>query len=317
MVHLRRFSIALVIVGFSAPACPAAEKADKEDSFLRVTRNDRGVPVTLETSIATYTNGKQGDDLVTVDLISAVHVGDRPYYESLNTQFEAYDALLYELVAPEGTTPADRPAKADTHPVAAMQDGLKTLLDLEHQLDIVDYKKSNFHHADMSPEDFEKAMKERGESFLSMFFRMAIEGMRQQQAKGGGGADDFKLLFALMSPNRPMSLKRVMAEQFSQMENISAALDGPGGSAIVTDRNKKALEVLRQTLDRGKTKIGIFYGAAHMPDMQRRLKEDFGLEKTAERWLVAWDMRDRTDPAADEFLKRLQENRKKRQLIKK
>jgi hypothetical protein len=194
-----------------------------------------------------------------------------------------------------------------------MQDGLKTMLDLEHQLEIVDYEKPNFHHADMSPEDFQKAMDERGESFLSMFFRMAIEGMRQQQAKGGGGGDDFKLLFALMSPNRSMSLKRVMAEQFSQMENVSAALDGPGGSAIVTDRNKKALEVLAKVLEDGKGKIGIFYGAAHMPDMEKRLRDDFGLSKTDERWLVAWDMHERSDPANDEFLKRLKENRKKRQ----
>ena len=40
---------------------------------------------------------------VVVDLIGAVHVGEKAYYEALNKQFEDYDAVLYELVAPEGT----------------------------------------------------------------------------------------------------------------------------------------------------------------------------------------------------------------------
>ena len=39
---------------------------------------------------------------VTIDLIGAVHIGEKAYYDKLNKEFEQYDVLLYELVAPEG-----------------------------------------------------------------------------------------------------------------------------------------------------------------------------------------------------------------------
>lgn len=317
---LRRISIALAVIPLAiAPALakePAKKKStDQNDAYLRVARDENGGPIALETAIVTFTNGKEGDEKVTVDLVSAIHVADRSYYDALNKKFESYDAVLYELVAPEGATPADRPANADTHPIAAMQDGLKSLLALEHQLAAIDYEKPNFVHADMSPEDFEKAMKKRGESFMSMFLRLAIEGMQKQQASGGGEADDFKILFALFSPNRAVALKRVMADQFAQFGDIASALDGPGGSAIVSDRNKRALAVLKKTLDGGKKNVSIFYGAAHMPDMQKHLAADFGLKRSGEQWLVAWDMK--PAPQNNEFLDKLKKNREARDKAKK
>ena len=81
------------------------------------------------------------------------------------------------------------------------------------------------------------------------------------------------MLMALMSPNRPLALKRVLSDQFEQLDSISAGLDGPTGSAIVTDRNKKALEVLRRTLENGSRRSVFFYGAAHMADMEKRLRQ--------------------------------------------
>lgn len=297
---------------FSLSSVWSADKAkeDEEGSYIRVVRNDKGTPVSMETSIITLSNGKTGDDERTIDLVSAIHVGDRQYYTQLNDLFTRYDALLYELVAPEGTTPADRPKDGGKHPIAAMQDGLKELLALEHQLAIVDYEKDNFVHADMSPEDFEKAMKERGESFMTMFFRMAFEGMKQQSKKGYSEGEDLRMLMALMSPNRPLALKRILSDQFEQLESISAGLDGPTGSAIVTDRNKKALEVLTKTLDKGSKKVGIFYGAAHMADMEKRLINDFHFKRTGQKWLVAWDMKE--NKQTSEFMKKLEQNRKKR-----
>ena len=57
----------------------------------------------LETSITRYELKNADGKTVTVDLIGAVHVGEKEYYEALNKRFEQYDSMLYELVAPEGT----------------------------------------------------------------------------------------------------------------------------------------------------------------------------------------------------------------------
>jgi hypothetical protein len=42
----------------------------------------------------------------------------------------------------------------------------------------------------------------------------------------------------------------------------------------------------------GKKKIAIFYGAAHMPDFDKRLKEDFGMKRTTSEWINAWNLAD-------------------------
>ena len=52
----------------------------------------------------------------------------------------------------------------------------------------------------------------------------------------------------------------------------------------------------RQLVD-GKKKLAIFYGAAHMPDFDRRLRDEFGLTRQSQEWLTAWDLRDDPDAA--------------------
>jgi hypothetical protein len=63
---------------------------------------------------------------------------------------------------------------------------------------------------------------------------------------------------------------------------------------IISDRNKKALEILDQRVTAGRKNLGLFYGAAHLSDMEDRL-EKMGYRRTAERWMTAWDIKPRVD----------------------
>jgi hypothetical protein len=45
---------------------------------------------------------------------------------------------------------------------------------------------------------------------------------------------------------------------------------------------------LREQIDSGKRRIGVFYGAGHLADMEKRLLADFSLERGQEQWLPAW-----------------------------
>lgn len=277
---------------------PAKEKSG--DQFMRVRRDDKGRPLAMETSVASYEGADGGKPGVTVDLIGAVHVGDRRYYEDLNKLFESYDVVLYELVAPQGTvvTKDARSKKGSSaHPVGLLQDGMKSMLDLEHQLDCIDYTRKNFVHADMSPDEFNKSMTDRGESFMQMFLKMMGQGMAQQPK--GDGSGDAALLLALFSRDRTLKLKVAMAEQLEGAGGQLDLLGGPEGSTIITERNKKALEVLTKELAAGKKKIGIFYGAGHFPDMHERLVKEFGLTRSGEKWLVAWAL-DKSTAKKDE-----------------
>jgi hypothetical protein len=263
----------------------AQPDASRPTKYLRVSRGEDQEPTALETAVTRFV-GQRGDARVQVDLIGAVHVGERSYYDELNKLFTSYDAVLYELVAPEGTRVEPGQRKSG-HPVSFLQNMMKDVLGLEFQLDRIDYSTPNMVHADMSPKEFSQSMKDRNESFFKMFLRAMGQAM-SSQAQQKSAPSDMELLVALVAKDRDYRLKRLMAEQFENMEGQLTAINGPDGSTIITERNKKALQVLRQQLGKGRKRIGIFYGAGHLSDMAERLENDFGLERDSQRWLVAW-----------------------------
>lgn len=274
---------------------PAA--GEMSGRFLRLRRDEADNPRALETAVVRYTSPQRPG--LTVDLVAAIHVGDKSYYDALNRLFEDYEVVLYELVAPEGTRiPKGGRQGPSTHPVGLLQDGLSSLLGLEHQLRCVDYTRANFVHADMSPEDFERAMQRREESFPKLFLRLLGAGLAQNAA--GKGPSDAELFAALFAKNRAERLKVIMAQQFTSMDALLAVLDGPGGSAILSERNARCLEVFARQVADGKRRIAIFYGAAHLPDMERRLIAEYGLTATTTRWLTAWQLTPRKAAPAEE-----------------
>ena len=252
----------------------------------------------VETAVTTYrdTNG------IAVTLFAAVHVGDAAYYRNLQRRFEACDALLYEMVrdteepgTPLETAPAALSADSagQLQMVGYLQSGMRRLLELEFQLDAIDYSPANFVHADLDPATFFRLQHERQESLLSLMFRVMLEEQARLNAGQGSTVDGFSLLLALMNPDRGYALKLVLGRQMDQLEAMLAGIDqGPNGqeSVIVGARNEHAVRMLQGQIRLGHRRLGIFYGAAHMPDFQRRL-EKLGFERLSEEWVIAWDIR--------------------------
>jgi hypothetical protein len=269
--------------------------ADKKTKFLRIQRNDKKEPIALETAIVHYVPAS-GEKGVELDLVAAVHVGDKEYYEKLNKAFEKYDVVLFELVAPPGAKIPKGGPKSDS-PLAMVQQLAKLALELDLQLEQVDYTRKNFVHADLSPEEMAKVVKERGDDGLTLTLSIAADLLRQQNLQNMKRDNQLKqdadidIAALLLDPERGVKLKRMMAEQFEQIDNPDAGFGKTINQILVKDRNKAALKVFQQQLAKGKKKVAIFYGAAHMPDFEKRLKEDFGLKRQGEEWLQAWDLR--------------------------
>jgi hypothetical protein len=268
------------------PATPATTQSADESQFLRFVEDSNGGGK-LQTAITSFSN-KAG---VTVDLIAAVHVGEKAYYEGLNKSFEGYDALLYEMVKPKGMGAPTRGQKSHSA-IGMFQRFLKDVLHLDYQLDDIDYTKSNFVHADLDAETFADMESERGESIFGLMFRQMLHEMSREAEGKASRAEPmtlFDLLIAMRAPDRPRQLKLLLARQFGDIEDQMSGLEGPNGSVIITERNKKCIRVLKKSIASGHTNIGIFYGAAHMRDMSQRL-ESLGFHKTATAWRVSWDM---------------------------
>ncbi len=287
----------------------------KAPTFIRIVRDEKtGEPLRMETATVRYVKrlraaaGKKRRQTAVVDLIGAVHVGERSYYSSLNKQFEQYDALLYELVAPKGVRPAKGAGAASNNPAGFLQNAMKTTLGLDHQLELIDYSRKNFVHADLSPAEMAKAMEKRGDTALTITLGVLADMIRQQniaaaKAKQKGGnapVQEVDLLTMLLDPNGPAKMKRMMAEQMADLGpegGVGKTLD----QLLVQDRNVAAMKVVREQLGQGKKRLGLFYGAAHMPDFHRRMTK-LGFRPKTTTWTPAWNLKIKKPSQSDDLI---------------
>jgi len=273
-----------------ATAKPTANAAQGEidGQYIRISETEAGKPKAMETAIVRFV-GIEGTKYAgrIVDLVGVVHIGQHEYYQDLKKKLAVYDVVLYELVAPDGTRIRPEDLEKRRSLLASMQTGMKDMLNLEYQLEHIDYMATNFRHADMSPDEFMKDLESRGDGLWKMAARMMGAGLATQAASGG----DAGLLLALLSSDRSMKLKQVMAQQLTDVDAVTAGMDDEtGDNTLIKGRNRKAFEVLREELDAGKKTIGVFYGAGHLSDMAERLEEEFGMKPTTTTWLTAWDL---------------------------
>ena len=257
---------------------PSQRAKSKSPQFVRLLRDRQGNPRALQTAVASYAGKNAQGQQVQVDLIGAIHIADPEYYQELNRLFDRYDVLLYELVAPKGLQPR-RGREGLYAPIARF-------LGLADQIKVIDYEKRHFVHADMSPEEFAASMRKKKESLWQMFFKLLGASMAQQAVSG---ASDAELLVALLRQDKK-ELRRVLAAQMAASQSILQALEGQQGSTLISERNKVALKVMRQQIAKGHRKLGIFYGAGHLEDMDRRLRKQYGFRPIGLKWLTAWNL---------------------------
>lgn len=262
-----------------------AEEEPKAPDFVRVTEADEATR--LQTAVTRFEK-----DGVSVELLGAIHIADADYYEALDKRFEQYDALLFEGIG--GSTPKPKREAEDVLPVERLPqkgkslDGLHKIystaaewLELSYQMTEIDYTKANFVHADLSVDEFRRLQAQRDESILSFLFKLSFNAEKPEREPSTYGM--IKALIMRDADGLKYELVHSMAAADEQM----AALEGD--NVIITDRNLKCLKVLDDQIAKGKKKLGIFYGAAHFPDMEERLIEN-GWKKIREEWLTAWDI---------------------------
>ena len=303
MTNARCIAVILASAGALCGQAPAPGDAPDQvpSDFVRFVKVDDGGH--LDTAITTY---RKGD--VRVTLFGAVHIADEACYELLNDRFTACEALLYELVGPEDYRPTKDRDTEGFNPIATLQQWLKKSLELQFQLDAIDYSPANFVHADMTPREFEESMAERGESLLTIMWDMVMNGMQLQREKADRGEEPAApapdLAKAFRSGEGRHTLRMGFAQQLEEMEALVA---GGKDGTLLQGRNEKCLRVLEREIAAGKKNLGIYYGAAHLPHMERRLVGDLGFTKTSHEWIVAWDCRKRPDVKYDRALVKLRQ----------
>ncbi len=285
---------ALLTLAGLAPAAPAPAAEQAYPAVLVQCRVDAGGAERLLTPVARYKDAAGR----TVDLVGAVHLADASYYRNLNRAFSTrYDKVLYEMVDGEGLPEYQRLARKVKQGEATQEEkerfnrlteaqkkgnsgagaalahyylASSRLLELSLQSELVDYSLENMVFADMSSEEFSRAMAERGESWLTI----ALQSVSQDSSGSGSG---------LVFSRRDLRRELVRALAASSTRN-----DAMQQGAIIVSRNERCFAVLDAQLASAPagTRIAIFYGAMHLRDMHHRLLAR-GFTLQGVQWLTA------------------------------
>lgn len=223
-----------------------------------------------------------------IDLYGVVHIADAAYYQQVQRELDAYDAVLYEGVGATREALAERrrnPQSASG--LSTVQKLFGTVLGLQFQMDGIAYTSSNLVHADMGAETFRRETK--GQNINPLEEYVSPE---QLQRLGPiielGGVLIQKYFEA--NPETRNSLKTQFASQIAGAD-MTQQLPPQLYQTIVIDRNAIVMRVLAGHLQANPRhrRIAIFYGAAHMPDFNQRFVQ-LGYTKVSTRWMTAWSI---------------------------
>jgi hypothetical protein len=214
------------------------------------------------------------------------------------------DAASYTLVsfAADGAAGGDDAAAdfglADQHPPDPMaashddslQSQLADALDLQFQLDAIDYSHDNWRCSDMAIDEVGREMAQRGLDFGPMGGTLAGTSFPARIIKMMLGL--MRFADSLMDGAIADTFKVVMIEMLGDEQFIEKGLGQLGQGfteVIVEQRNQVAVDDLRAIIDREPEvkSVAILYGAAHMDDLGQRLMQQLGYEPRESHWLKA------------------------------
>lgn len=309
------------VLAADAPAAEKEEHGGYPGRYMLLESSSRDRQ-SLSTPVASYVDAEGRE----VALIGAIHVAEAEYYARLNKLFGGYDVLLFEMIGGEGLQreqelrrKLDRSKplggltleearewnrivewrrrsaeKEQSFLLGLLGSAYQKLSDavgLQTQHQGIDYSAPRFVHADMTLEEFRQAQARKGESFAGLMLKSALSSLVKKP--GAYQPNEFGMMLDLLSGNKA-GLKNELMRIFAN------APDDLEDTVILEGRNAKCMEVFDQWSGGNARKIGIFYGAAHLPGLHRELvKRGYRLRDV--RWLPAWSTLEETsgEPGRD------------------
>lgn len=182
---------------------------------------------------------------------------------------------------------------ADRKKGPGIQQQLADALGLEFQLSVIDSGKANWRSSDMAVDELQERIEAAGGD-ASALLNM-LDGSSLMSRMMGA-------MLGFIRSNKAMSttVKIMVVEMMGAADKLLEA--GKGGAAagplgklgpamkvIVHDRNAIVIEDLKGILEKEPQvkSVAAFYGAGHMPDLEKQLVEDLGFKAEKTEWFRA------------------------------
>jgi len=272
----RWLSAAGLAMGFAACSGPPVDPPPVT-GLPRVMGKDQGYTRTIQSEPDTFAI-QTGSRLFRragspdIDLVGAIHVAEKDYYWRLQARLEKSDIVLYEGVGKKD----DSAPEVEVNKTAYGR--LASSLGLVVQKPGIDYSRPNFRRCDLTVEEMEGLLEKEiaGGGSSAIAAREARDELADIGTAMHGrrwtlnAALGIVRLSPALQEHLRLSLAGVGSDAREDESTISPRLD----QLIKEDRNRHVVAELQKLLrrERGHRRVAIFYGSAHMPDLERRLK---------------------------------------------
>ena len=295
MTLARRLFPPLFLLAFASLAC--GEPAP----YLRTAKGKEGGRV-LEVAVRTLASPKENGPRVT--LLGVSHLGDAAYYEKVQKKLDAADLVLFEGVGFGDDGPPKRDGGGSA--VSGIQVSLARSMGLVFQLEAIRYDRPHFRNSDLSTEALLTRLQggPLKPSKKGAKGKAPEDGLQSREFTKALSGNSFLFDFlgktlALFGENPKFRalMKLAIMETLGSIEGDVTRLaksSGPGMEkfmkVLLEDRNTIVFRDLRKVLKKKNPpkSIVVFYGAAHMPDLENRLARKFGFRPAGDEWLAAF-----------------------------
>ncbi len=271
---------------------------------MRVVRPDADT-VALQIALRRFTPEHGRGPAVWLTGVS--HVGESNYYATLQQHLDKQSLVLFE-----GVGAREKPIRFDPAEEASIQHTLATSLGLVFQLTAIDYDRPQFRNSDLTIPELQRMLaNEQSPSPGSGQDSGSAPAENQELQQLMGVMDGSSLLGILVhmgikmiasSPKLQSMAKLVLIDVLGHFQADLSEIQGMPPemqrlmTVIIRGRNEVVIRDLKKHLGRSTPdqSVSIFYGAGHMPDLEKRLTGELGYRRRDETWLTAISLNTRT-----------------------
>ncbi len=318
---MKPLSLLRLLAATCALCLPHIARADRaaEPLFLRSTETEARLSA-IQTSSVEYRPAEgEGPAIV---LIGVAHLGTAEYYRAIQERLDAQTVVLFEGVGFDETT---KQAPGEKTHDTGIQKQLSNALGLVFQLDAIDYRRPHFVNSDLPAKGVEEKIREHTDRPEAKVSKRSGPGKKKAKARAHSDPpeapdDTYQLLmgaiqgrpetmemlkpmlaFVSASPEMVETTRLLLIEMLSRAEEMVGFAKSISPEmkdlfdVLLVERNAVVLRDLRAQIAKHKAgeTIAIFYGAAHMAELARRLRDDLHYTPGAEQWDTAFT----ADPA--------------------
>jgi hypothetical protein len=296
------------------------------EPYVRIDNTDSNL-VQLQIAVRKFVPPHRKEPVIWLAGVS--HIGQSNYYAVLQRHLDAQTLVLFEGVG--GPPDADAGSKPGTAgPLASapgadasaagggassLQSSMAAALGLVFQLEAIDYRRPNFRHCDLSVGQIRELIAKQpsapGEPGAGPSFEGLLETMQ-----GGSWFDalvQVGLRFIGASPKLQGLAKLALIDTICEIQGDPSRLQGLPPEmkqlldVLLQKRNQKVMADLGGELKKPRPhdSIAVFFGTGHMPDLERRVRQELHYCPGSQLWLTAFSVdlaRTRITPAERAFL---------------